>query len=388
MRRFLFAEVFVSVSSPNLERFLNTCSAHGILLRRISRTDALRLTCRMRAKDFLKLPKILHGQHCCVQIIKRHGLWFRIRHFGKRPIFLLGAAMALCAIFFASGFVWDVSITHNGSEDRAILLTLTELGLYPGVRVSEVNEEQTKERVIAALPDLSWVGITVNGARVKIDYRLRTEKPTIIPNGEPCSIYAEKDGVLTKLYVYQGKQIASVGETVRKGDLLVNAEVPIGKEGHFVLAHALADAEARTWYEMTAVSIPTTDRKVYTGRVFTRKYLIFFDRQINLSPTYGKTMVEYDIIIEKEEVFQGVPCTLVTETYREYERITEELNLEAETARLQNVLTNTISAGLEHGRICSADFTVNNSDEAVRVTIACECLEDIAVPGAYIPSVG
>ena len=98
-------------------------------------------------------------------------------------------------------------------------------------------------------------------------------------------------------------------------------------------------------------------------------------------------MGEYDIIIEKEEVFQGVPCTLVTETYREYERITEELHLEAETNRLQEVLRETISAGLEHGKICSADFTVNNSDKAVRVTIACECVEDIAVPGVYVPSV-
>ena len=118
---------------------------------------------------------------------------------------------------------------------------------------------------------------------------------------------------MTKLYVYQGKTVASVGETVMRGDLLVSSVVPIGEEGNFVLSHALADTEARTWYDIESTVPATVQKKVYTGNVLTKKYLVFQNQRINLSPDYGKIYEEYDIIIEKQQVVSVLPLTVVTE---------------------------------------------------------------------------
>lgn len=377
--------VTVSVTAPDPERFINDCLQAGLLPQKIARTGPLDLTARMSAADFRRLPGIVRGKHCRIRLRGKQGVIYRVLPYLKRPFFLLGAAAALLFLYVSSGLLWSVSITQNGARDSEILTVLSELGLRPGTKTKEIDEGLLKEQVLAKLPHLSWIGIYLNGTVAEISYELRTERPQVIPNGEPCAIYAKKDGILTKLYVYQGQQIAAVGETVEKGDLLVSAEVPIGKEGDFVLSHALADAEARTWYEMTAAALTTEQKKEYTGRVFTKKYLIFFEHEINLSPDYGKTPLGYDIIIEKKNLFQGVPCTLVTETRREYRTIPTAADVSAEQRRLESALSKAISAGLVRGNITEAQFEHAASAETIAVTIRCECLEDIAVPGAYSP---
>ena len=378
--------VTVSVTTPNPERFLNDCLRAGLLLQKISRTSPLELTAQMRAAEFRRLPKLVYGKHCRVRIRQKSGIARRVLPYLRRPFFLLGAVGTFLFLHFASGMLWSVSITNNGARDSEILEALAEFGLKPGVKLAELDEGQIKEQVIARLPHLSWVGIFLDGASAEIAYELRTERPQVIPNDEPCAIYAKKNGILTKLYVYQGTPIAAVGETVEKGDLLVGAEVPIGKEGNFVLSHALADAEARTWYEMTATVPATAQKKEYTGQVFTKKYLIFFEHEINLSPDYGKTPFGYDIIIEKKDVFYGVPCTLVTETWREYRTVAAAKETETEQLRLESALTDAISAGLVNGGISNARFERTAQNESISVTIFCECWEDIAAPDAYVPS--
>ncbi len=386
IRAALGTQVTVSVTTPDPERFINDCLCAGLLLQRMIRTGTLGLAAQMSAADFRKLPKIVRGKHCRIHICGKQGISYRVLPYLKRPFFLLGAIGTFLFLHFTSGLLWSVSITHNGARDSEILAVLSEFGLKPGVKLDTIDEGQLKEQVIAELPHLSWIGIYLNGTVAEISYELRTERPQVIPNDEPCAIYAKKDGVLTKLYVYQGRQIAAVGETVEKGDLLVSAEVPIGKEGNFVLSHALADAEARTWYEMTATAMATEQKKEYTGRVFTKKYLIFFEQEINLSPNYGKTPLGYDIIIEKKNLFPGIPCTLVTETRREYRTVPVAADVSAEQMRLESALTEAISAGLVRGEITEARFERTATTDAIAVTILCECFEDIAVSGAYSPA--
>lgn len=382
----LDTKVLLSVTSPDSERFVNGCLNAGVYLRQVRRVDALTLTCRMRAAEFRRLPGIVRGKHCRVRILKKFGFVQRALPYIRRPFFLLGFIGALVFLYAASAYVWNVTIAHNGARDSEILRKLAEFGLRPGVAISEIDEGQIKEQVISALPNLSWVGIFLRGSTAEIDYRLRVPTPEIIPLDEPCSIYAAKDGVLTKLYVYQGKTVASVGETVMRGDLLVSAVVPIGEEGNFVLSHALADTEARTWYDIESTVPATVQKKVYTGNVLTKKYLVFQNQRINLSPDYGKIYEEYDIIIEKQQVVSVLPLTVVTEKYVEY--TTEEVpaDLDAEQKRLEAALTETLSASLVKGGILSSRFEPTVADGALTVRMLCECYEDIAEIRPYSPA--
>ena len=382
----LDTKLVLSVTSPDPERFVNYCLSAGIQLRQVQRKNALTLSCRMGAMDFRRLPDVVRGKHCRIKILKKFGFVQRIRPYARRPFFLLGFIGALVFLYATSTYVWNITITHNGARDAEILRKLAEFGLHPGARISEIDEGQIKEQVISALPNLSWVGIYLRGSTAEIDYRLRVPAPEIIPLDEPCSIYAAKDGVLTKLYVYQGKTIASVGETVMRGDLLVSAVVPIGQEGNYTLSHALADAEARTWYDIDAAVQTTTKQKVYTGNVLTKKYVLFQNQRINLSPDYGKTYEEYDIIIEKKQVVSVLPLVIVTEKYMEYTTREVPVDLTAEQKRVEAALTDALSASLVKGGIISSRFEPTVADGVLSVRMLCECYEDIAESRPYVPT--
>ena len=232
--------------------------------------------------------------------------------------------------------------------------------------------------MILALDELSWVGIFIEGSSVRITYELKTPAPEIIPLDEPCSIYAAKTGILTKLNVFKGHAAAAVGTTVKKGDLLVSAMVPVG-EDEFILAHSMAQIEARTWYETEAMSLRTVGKKIYTGNVITKAYLYFGNKRINLAPGYGNMYDKYDIITNERRFGENIPFYIVTEKYIEYETVETDLNSELETIRLKKALSDTISAGLKDGKIIAAKYKDMSEGNMQSVKIYCECVEDIGV---------
>ena len=381
----LDTRVDVSVESPDPEQFVNGCVFAGIRLCAIRRLDALTLACRMHAADFRRLPAVVRGKHCRVRIRRKSGFAEYLKRCLRRPFFWAGAAFAVAALAFSSRFIWNVSILHAGGLDREILRCLASFGLQPGVSIDSIDEDLIQQQVIAALPELSWIGIYLRGSTAEIDYRLRTPAPEVIPLDAPYSVYAAKTGIITKLYAYQGKPAAAVGETVLRGDLIVSAVVPIGEDGRFQLVHALADVEARTWYDLQASAPLTASRKIYTGKKVVKKYVVFPGRRTKFPFDSGKLFDAYDIIIERKQLTSVFPLTIVTEQYLEY--ITEPVALDpaSEQARLTEALTASLRSSLVRGEILSADVSASVSGDVLTVRITGECREDIALPQPYSP---
>lgn len=381
----LDTQVVLSVDSPDPERFLNICLQNGIRLRSIQRLNALTLHCRMRAADFRRLPSLVSGRHFRIRILQKSGVRSQLLAYVRRPFFLIGGVLAFLALMLSSQYVWQVSIRSEGISEHEILHQLAAFGLKPGVAIASIDEEMIKEQVIAAIPELSWIGIFMRGSTAEIDYRLRTIAPEVIPLDEPTSVFAARTGVITGLYAYHGQPVVSVGDTVMRGDLMVSAVIPIGQEGNYRLVHALADVEARTWHELSASTSLTADQKIYTGKVIQRKSLIFSGQQINLPFSNGKVFDEYDIIIESRQIVSGFPLTIVTERYLEY--VTEPVALDpaAEEARLTDALLETLRTSLKHGQVVSSQVTVSVDSDILTVQLSAECLEDIAVSQPYSP---
>lgn len=381
----LDTQLELSVVSPDLERFLNLCLQNGIRLRNVRRLDALTLCVRMRAADFRSLPHLVSGRHVRIHILRKYGVRSILLASLRRPFFWLGGMLTALALLLSSRYVWQISIRAEGLSEHELLHHLAVFGLKPGAAISAIDEEMIKEQVIAAIPELSWIGIFLRGSTVEIDYRLRSIAPEVIPLDEPTSVYAARTGVVTALYAYHGQPVVAVGDTVLRGDLLVSAVIPIGQEGNFRLVHALADIEARTWHELRASSSLIARQKVYTGKTIRRKHLIFCGQPINLPFSHGKVFDEYDIIIESRKIVSGFPLTIVTEQYLEY--VTEPVVLDpaVEEARLTAALLESLRASLKNGQIVTSEVTASVDSDVLTVRLSAECLEDIAVSQPYSP---
>lgn len=381
MRR-IYGEVILEIQSSEPESFANLCLLNGIKLKNVGRTASDKISVQMKALDFFKLPPIVRGKGFKIHIVKKTGYTRKILPMFKRPVFILGFFIAIFLLKLLSSYIWTVKISYNGGDDRIILLKLEEFGLYPGARVSGVDAGLLKEQMILAIDELSWVGIFIEGSSARITYELKTPSPEIIPLDEPCSIYAAKTGILTKLNVFKGHTVAEIGTTVKQGDLLVSSFVPIGEED-YILAHSMAEVEARTWYEIEGMCTSTVKKKKYTGNVLTKKYLYFGNKRIKLSQDYGKIYTNYDIIRSVRRFGENLPFYIVTEKYAQYETVEIALDSEFEEVRLKKALSDTISSGLKEGKIIAAKYTTRREESMFCVKIYCECKEDIGITVKY-----
>ena len=78
------------------------------------RDDEIVLTASKKA--FRKMIKPAYRSKCKVKIIKKEGLYFKLKKVKKRKMFVLGAAMFAALIFFLNSFIWTIRI--DGNEKR------------------------------------------------------------------------------------------------------------------------------------------------------------------------------------------------------------------------------------------------------------------------------
>ena len=154
--------------------------------------------------------------------------------------------------------------------------------------------------------------------------------------------------------------------------MLVSGEVLFGENGSFRV-HALANIEARTWYELEGFAAGELLYKEYTGRKTTVFYLQLGKNRFNLKKGTGIPYAFYDkIVYTKLERSGGLPIYLVCEEYREYTLRSESPD---RSDFITLGLTEILSSSLPKGRITTSRAAVSGKG----VKMYFECLEDISV---------
>ena len=106
--------------------------------------------------------------------------------------------------------------------------------------------------------------------------------PKLIDTSTPCNIVASKDGIIHQPIVMEGELVVEVGDTVRKGQLLVSGIIEHQDTQIVRYVHARANIWARTWYEGKGQADFSSVLKTRTGRKITHKVLETKNWQINI----------------------------------------------------------------------------------------------------------
>ncbi len=142
----------------------------------------------------------------------------------KRAGLLAGALVfALCVLFF-QGRVLRIEVVGSGAYYRAEALgVLARSGVSfcspPPAQKARITAE------IMSLPRVSFCSVSHAGGVLTV--RVEVSDEAVPPVGG-C-LYAPADGVLETLVVLSGTPCAAVGDSVGKGDLLVENVTPVGE---------------------------------------------------------------------------------------------------------------------------------------------------------------
>ena len=284
--------------------------------------------------------------------------------------------------YVSSLFVWDIRVSGNEiTDEKTVIEELSEIGFSVGSFWGNISLSETELLLLSGSDEISWVNINRKGsvAYVKVIDKYSYEEE--VKSGYR-NLVAMRDGVIEEITVKAGRAVVKVGDTVKKGDLLISG---ILADGTFTYAEGSVISRIS---EKISVDTPYVAReKVYKDESLDKIVINFFGRNINIFKKYGKMPKEYDII-EKEKRFtlfgRELPISfsvfcLREYAYSDYRRSESEIVNEAHT-QLWARLTERLSKSTLLKIRCEGDFTDNGYTSRAELLIS----EDIAVPLPFI----
>ncbi len=330
---YLKGYVIVEVSGKALNRFLNLALHHHI-----SMWDVIQEENKIRFKtlisDFKRMKPDLKKTRCRIKIIRKKGLPFTINRYKRRRLFWGGMLVFIMMLWFLSSFVWLIEVegtTRINSMD--IIKSLEEKGYESGKLKSKMNLREAETYLLQQYPDIVWTGITYEGTRMIVRIAESVSKPEMsVKNDKPKIIVAKRDALITYIAVKRGKPLVKIGDIVKKGEVLVAGEMPIGEEDSTLFYTASkAQIKGKTTYTASATLSLQNEKKIYlnkiskkwTVKLFNKSFTIYndkvpqnkYDKQITLHQLKISKMFPLPFAIEVEDrvIYKTVPYTLTEE---------------------------------------------------------------------------
>lgn len=282
--RWLQGYIRLCVAGYSPERFLNMCCFHNLFIWGLEPTEK-GYEMYMSISDFRKLKPIIRKTHTKVTLEGRYGFPFFLARYRKRKLFFAG--LFLCAVLLRaySLFIWDIHFEGNERyPDTTLAEFLESEGVAPAMLRSRVDCPGIVKAIRKEYNDIVWVSASIDGSRLKIQVKENEDTfpekdASVVPDGgeeKPVDLIASSDGVVTKIVARSGVPQVHVGDTVKKGDILVLGRVEVVNDSQEVVSYQYhrsdADVFADTQMEYTDTLPLTYQEKVYDGK---KKYQPF-----------------------------------------------------------------------------------------------------------------
>ena len=377
--RKITGELEVTATGLSPEKLLNISAQNHIRLSGVRRLSYTQLRFSIGPSDYNRLKKLLPEGRYKLNISSSRGLSLMLYAFRARYCLIAGIIISIALAFFASSRVWYVKVRGcQRVSEESVLNILESCGLKWGASVSGEELDEMEKRLMQELPDISWAGISRRGVNIYAYIKENSELPESTPVNKPADVIAAKDGVVEKVTVLQGRAVATQGQTVRAGDVLISGEL-VYQDLPYQYVYALGSVQARIWYSGEK-KIPLKQlQTVRTGNKAVVRTMRVFGQEIFLDGE--NPFAQYETEESEQDVMNlGIPVTIITQTYyetqtREYS-ITQEEALELGKSELELELSKSIPQDAEILKTQSSVKMVEG-ENAVTVSVFIETLEQI-----------
>lgn len=264
--RYVHGYVKVRVEGYSPERFLNLCSHHHIYIWGLNPCQNA-YEMYMPLKGFRKLRPIVRKTHTRITLVSRTGLPFFIHKYRKRKLFFISFILCIGLLFLYSSFIWDIHFEGNEKwTDQTLLEFLDTKNISPHMPKNEVDCAQIVKDIRKEYDDIVWVSASIDGSRLRIqikenedtfrdsqDSGEETDKLEIgdtkasaeqSEDNTPTDLIASNDGVITNIITRLGTPQVHVGDTVKKGDVLVSGRIEVINDSGEVVNYQYQKADA------------------------------------------------------------------------------------------------------------------------------------------------
>ena len=275
---FLFGYRRLRVDRGYAGELMNICRAGGYVYRHFTFTgDYATFDCSLKVAA--ALTEACRARGIPVVTGEPRGLPGLLLRY-RRRFGILAGALAFCAIVFWSGrVIWRVEVDGNRVlSDRQVIEHLRLCGLEVGSSIGSLDTAAVENRALIASDDISWITVNLVGTVAHVEIREVSAELREESYGA-ANLVADRAGRIEWLEDVRGNVAVKVGDYVGEGDLLVGGLYDL-PQGGYRYTCAKGKVYARTKREFSAEVPLTYEKKAYTGRVKTEKYLIFFKKEV------------------------------------------------------------------------------------------------------------
>lgn len=215
----------IEIQSLSAHRVLDKLAGAGVEVLGAEKKAKNSVTVWVNGKDRKKVFAILKGS--CYNIVNTsyHGLEKVKQKCIKSAGLLAGAAVFLASVCFMQTRVLKIEIVGSGAyyaKEVNEILSRNSAGLFaPAPKEGAITSE------ILSLPRVSFCSLALEGGVLTVTVEVSDENAVI----EGVPLYSPADGTVEELVVVRGTAWASVGDSVKKGDILVDNHAPVGEDG-------------------------------------------------------------------------------------------------------------------------------------------------------------
>ena len=214
--------VVFSSEGGNSEHFFSFCIEHFLPLSQVYATAyGFRAQIPARKYRSLRLPARLAG--CRLRILKKQGVWFRLRGYCKYSGIAAGILLAVLLTALGRSVVWNVEYCGVSSADQQELSDrLFDNGIYQGAFVDDAMLRRAETAVMATTQQYAAVALNFTKGKLVVEVNPASKAPPMyLP--QDWDIRAAETGVVRSVEVFAGTSDIQPGQLVEKGDVLVRS---------------------------------------------------------------------------------------------------------------------------------------------------------------------
>ena len=216
----------------DLERFFNMCHNHNIQFWNMSYKNG-QCEANISLNDFWIIRKFIRKTKVRLYVKERHGLSFAVSNIRKRKGMAIGFCICFAAIYLLTSCVWKIEFKGNSfyTNERLTKYLYENERIYLGMLKSKIDNALLEENLRLKFPDISWVSVRTKGTSLIIEMEEMTRYTEKKNVASKIGIYADVDGEIVSMMTRSGIPQVSVGDQIKKGDLLIDGNMPIYDDG-------------------------------------------------------------------------------------------------------------------------------------------------------------
>ena len=303
--QFLKGYLVIQLHGDYVERFLNMCRMHDILLWNIKREEN-DFCCMIAAKDYFETVPLLKKTGTKAKVLHKNGAPFYISFMKKRVLFFVSLILCLSMLYAVTDYIWAIEYVGNVQiSDDELNNFLDREEIHYGMKKAALDCEETEKSLRASFPNVTWTSIYFQGTKLYVEVKENEKTELVREEVKGTNLVATEAGTITSIITRNGVPKVKAGDIVEVGQILVEGAVPVYDEAQSIIDYQIYNSDADISIQTKLQYQEQLDRTYpliqYTQKEHNRIFLEAFGYHME-SPVIGKRYQSAEKVTQKHQV--------------------------------------------------------------------------------------